>query len=679
MLWPEILWCIVVKIELLGSFGLYDDSGRLLKLRRMTALVLAAIAAEGPRGMRREVLAERFWQNRSDAQSKSCLRQALTTLRKVLAGKEGIALVTDSETVRLETSPDRIDVLTFEDITNRLFTKGAEDDELVQAAGLYRGPFMEGAAFGSIDQLPFMSQRTALRNRALRLVEEMSRRAAIAEATTKLASRLLQTEPTAEEAHRALIRVALGGNRMNRARKQLDLCRNVLREELGVEPEPETLMLVRTAELVAESAEIVPTEHQPAVVAPPGPTVLSDAPVFSGHPSVAVLPFKHYGSGDYDLLADGIVNELTTALTRMRAFLVVSRQSAYVYKDRIADARTIGRELGVAYIVDGTLQIVSSEILVNVQLVETTDGKVIWSDRFRDSISDMFDLQELIARKIASAVHPSIRNTEIERVRRARPEALDAYGLVMKGYPKFWTHTAECSTEAMALFDQAISVDPTYGHALALKAWCHSQRICYLWTDDSLEERRIALDCARHAEAYVEDDATALAALGATYTMISSEHYRARALLNRCLEIDPCNAWGWMRLGWLHALSNEPRDALNCFGQIIRLSPMDPFLFNVYFGQALAWSSLGEYHRAIELVHKGIHLGRSVTWAYRMLAGYYALAGNTEKMVEAFAEFRRAYPDARFEHLFKSLPPVMVESNLCYLEGLRDGRLALDA
>lgn len=645
----------------------------------MTALVLAAIAAEGPRGIRREVLAERFWQNRSDAQSKSCLRQALTTLRKVLAEREDMILVTDSETVRLETSPDRIDVLIFEEITERLFTRGTEDDELVRAADLYRGPFMEGAAFGTIDQLPFMSHRTSLRNRALRLVEEMSRRPAIAEATTRLASRLLQTEPTAEEAHRALIRVALGDNRMNRARKQLELCRDILREELGVEPEPETLMLVRTAELLAESTGIVTTERQPAIVAQPGPTALSGAPVFSGHPSVAVLPFRHYGSGDHDLLADGIVNELTTALTRMRAFLVVSRQSAYTYKDRIADARTVGRELGVAYIVDGTLQVVSSEILVNVQLVETTDGKVIWSDRFRDSISDMFALQELIARKIAGAVHPSIRNTEIERVRRARPEDLDAYGLVMKGYPKFWTHTAESSTEAMALFDQAISMDPTYGHALALKAWCHSQRICYLWTDDIEEERRMALDCARRAEAWVEDDATALAALGATYTMISPEHGRARVLLNRCLEIDPCNAWGWMRLGWLHALSNEPRDALSCFDQIIRLSPMDPFLFNVYFGQALAWSSLCEYHRAIELVHKGIHLGRSVTWAYRMLAGYYALAGNTEKMSEAFAEFRRAYPDARFEQLFKSLPPVMVESNLRYLEGLRDGRLALDA
>lgn len=645
----------------------------------MTALVLAAIAAEGPRGIRREVLAERFWQNRSDAQSKSCLRQALTTLRKVLAEQEGMALVTDSETVRLDTSPDRIDVLTFENITERLFTRGAEDNELAQAAGLYRGPFMEGAAFGTIDQLPFMSRRTALRNRALRLVEAMSSRPGIAEATTKLASRLLQSEPTAEEAHRALIRVALNDNRMNRARKQLELCRNVLREELGVEPEPETLMLVRAAELQAESAENSPIEHPPEIASQPAPTPLSDTTVFNGHPSVAVLPFRHYGSGDHDLLADGIVNELTTTLTRMRAFLVVSRQSAYIYKDRIADARTVGRELGVAYIVDGTLQVVSSEILVHVQLVETNEGKVIWSDRFRDSISDMFALQELIARRIAGAVHPSIRSTEIERARRARPEDLGAYGLVMKGYPKFWTHTAESSAEAMALFDQAIALDPTYGHALALKAWCHAQRICYLWTDDIEEERRMALDCARRAEFCVEDDATALAALGATYTMISPEHGRARVLLSRCLEIDPCNAWGWMRMGWLHALSNEPRDALSCFDQIIRLSPMDPFLFNVHFGQALAWSSLSEYHRAIELVLKGIHLGRSVTWAYRMLAGYYALAGDTDKMAEAIMEFRRAYPDARYEQLFKSLPPVMVESNLRYLEGLRDGRLALDA
>ena len=194
---------------------------------------------------------------------------------------------------------------------------------------------------------------------------------------------------------------------------------------------------------------------------------------------------------------------------------------------------------------------------------------------------------------------------------------------------------------------------------------------------DPEAERRLALACAERAVACVGDDATALAALGATYTMVTPERGRARTLLDRCLEIDPCNAWGWMRMGWLHALNNEPREALRSFDQAILLSPMDPFQFNVYFGQALAWSSLGEYDRAIELVYKGIHVGHSVTWVYRMLACYYALAGNKVKMAEAVEEFRRAYPGATLEQIFNSLPPMMVESNRPYLEAMTDSGMGL--
>ncbi|MET3139923.1 TolB-like protein/DNA-binding SARP family transcriptional activator [Undibacterium sp. GrIS 1.2] len=662
-----------MRIEMLGSFGVLDDADRLLSLRRMTTLILAAIAAAGSRGVLREILAERFWPGRSDGQSKSCLRQALTALRKVLAEGKGITLVSDSETVRLEVLPGRIDLLTFEDICERLFTKGAADEELVLAAELYRGPFMEGASFGTIDEYPFIAHREALQEKALRLVEEMSRRPALVGATTGLASRLLKTDPTAEEAHRALIRVALCENRVNRAHKQLELCRKALQEELGVEPEPETIMLIEEGRAAAEVPATVADEVTTLALKPAPPTSMP----LSGRPSVAVLPFVQHGNSEHNFLVDGIVNELTTALSRMRAFIVMSRQSAYTYKERFVDARVVGKELGVSYIVDGTVQIVSSEMLVFVQLVETTNSEVVWSGRFRDNISDMFDLQEQIAQKIAAGIHPSIRKTEIERVRRAQPEHLDAYGLVMKGYPKFWLHTAESNAEAVILFDLAIAKDPTYGHALALKAWCHAQRTCYLWTNDAEAERRLALDSAHRAEACVGDDATALAALGATYTMVSAEQGRARILLNRCLEIDPCNAWGWMRLGWLHALSNEPREALASFEQSIQLSPMDPFKFNVYFGQALAWSSLNEYDRAIELVYKGIHLGHSVTWVYRMLACYYALAGNKMKMLEAVDEFRRVHPSATLEQIFKSLPPMMVETNLRYLEAMSDSGVGL--
>jgi len=647
-----------------------------LQLRRKLMLLLAALVSAGPCGIRREKLATMFWADRQDAQAKSSLRQSLTALRKFFEDVPDISVNADASMVRLVNKKGTIDVFDFEELTD--FSKGTDlpTENLVQAATLYRGPFLDSVSFSQEVVEHLTIYREALHNRAIRLVEEMSQRPGIADATEKLAQILLAVDPLAEEAHRALIRIALMDRKINRARKQLETCRQILLTELNAEPEPATIQLLDEFDLEYDE---IPARNAP----PPLPHGSSEPhrsaaqhaetlvpQPFDKRPSIVVLPFVEMTAGANDFFADGVVDELTNCLARMREFFVLSRQSAYSYKDCNVDIRRVGSELGASFAVEGTLRRSQDKLRLNVQLVETATGTVKWNRSYEDSTSDLFDLQVNIAHQLAGAILPSVRNFEIERVSSLRPDNLDAYEIVLKAYPKFWIQDGTHNREAIDLFGQAIEKEPTYGHAMAMKAWCLAQQTCYLWSTDPAKERKLAVQLAHEAAKLIADDATAFAALSATYTMVTSDSKLAWHFAKTCLDIDPCNAWGWMRAGWLDVLSNEPRKGLESMDHAEALSPTDPLLFNVYFAKGIAWASLKEFDRAIEYIHKGMHAGPSVTWAYRVLASLYSQAGKHDQMLDAIAKFQNHYPNVTMRQIRESLPPAMVESNASYLNAM---------
>ncbi len=656
-----------MPLALFGGITVTTPAGEAVTLpTRKTALVLAALALLGDKGATRDALAEWIWPERAEGQGKSSLRQALTAIRKVLpAVLDGAALETEQDTVKLSGGAEFIDVRRFDDLARR-GGRGA----LAEAASLYSGELLEGVPLsGPLENL-VAAQRAQLRQEALELAERLSEEAGLSKseqaACEALANRLLAADPAAEAAHRALIRLRLAEGQPNAARRQLERCAEAVMRDLGVEPEARTLALLDNGAPPPAGAG-----EQLAPEASPEPAAAKGASDRHGQPSVVVMPFDDLGGREGDFFADGVVEEITSALSRIKDFFVIARQSAYSYKGRFVDVREVGRDLGVHYAVEGTVRRGGERVRITVQLVETESGRQLWSERYEDDRSELFDLQDRIASQVAGAINPSIRASEIERARQTPPENLQAYDLVLQALPHFWAHRKEDNLKALKLFDRALERDPDYGVALAFKAWCHAQQACYLWTDDPARERAQAAAAAEQAALKVQNHATALAAIGAAYGMTTTDLARAEGFIERSLALDPNNAWAWMRAGWQRLFAKDFESAIANYNRALALSPLDPFTFNIHFGLSIAEAERGDYEKAIGLVEQGLREGPGVTWAYRMLAAYHAQLGNMEKSAEARAEFLRHYPGATIDFMRQSLPPSLLESTTAYWEGMR--------
>lgn len=654
-----------MPVSLFGGITITASDGETKTLStRKTVLVLAVLALLDDKGTTRDALAEWIWPDRSEGQAKSSLRQALTSIRKAMPSiLEGFGLETELSTVKLTGPRGLIDVRQFETLTK---TRSLEDQ--LRAGALYRGDLLDGVKLPAPLESMAGPRRQRLRQQALALVERTSKHPELTKAGRRnceaLANRLLSSDPAAEEAHRAIIRIRVSDGQPNAALRQLECCVEAVQRELGVEPEARTMAL-----LDPESGRSAAAEG-PAPFA--GETGASGTqPVDSrSRPAAVVMPFDDLGGQDGDFLADGVVEEITAALSRIRDFFVIARQSAYTYKGRFVDVREVARDLGVQYAVEGTVRRGGDKVRINVQLIETGSGAQIWSDRYESVSSDLFELQDRIASHVAGAISPRIRASEIELAQRTPPESLQAYDLVLRAFPHFWAHRKEENRKALNLFDEALERDPDYGVALAFKAWCHAQQACYLWTDNPAEERAKAVATAGLAAQCVDDHATALVAIGATYSITTTDQELAASFINRSLALDPNNAWGWMRAGYQKMYSRED-DAIECFERALALSPLDPFTFNMYFGMSGVYAGRGEYKTAAELVEKGLRAGPGVTWAYRLLATIHAQAGDEEKAAEAARKFMEYYPGITIETMQQGIPPALELTNPNYWEGMR--------
>ncbi|WP_147023285.1 adenylate/guanylate cyclase domain-containing protein [Microvirga aerophila] len=373
-----------------------------------------------------------------------------------------------------------------------------------------------------------------------------------------------------------------------------------------------------------------------------GPTQALPIP---NKPSIAVLPFTNMsGDSEQDYLADGVVEEITAALSRVRTFFVIARNSAFAYKGKAVDVRQVSRELGVRYVLEGSVRKSGNRLRIVAQLIDATTGAHIWAEQYGGRIEDVFDLQDQITASVVGAIQPSVRAAEIERARRKRPDSLDVYDLVMRALPDVWSLNKDANVRAVGLLEQALQLDPNYPTALALLAWCRGQRAVYNWSTTIEEDKHEALRLAEMASVLTADDPFVLTVLGAALT-ITQEFTAAAKMLDAATRLDPNSSWAWNRSGFLRNYLGDPETAIHHFERAIRLSPFDPMVFNSEFGIGSAHFIAGRYERAIEFFERGLISNPKAAWIHRHLAPAYVLAGQEEKAKASIRKLLESYPD----------------------------------
>jgi adenylate cyclase len=362
-----------------------------------------------------------------------------------------------------------------------------------------------------------------------------------------------------------------------------------------------------------------------------------------------------------DYLADGIVEAITAALSSIRSFFVIARSSAFTYKGRTTNARQIGKELGVAYLLEGSVQKAGNRLRIIVQLIETEGGAHVWSSRFDGTLEEFFDLEDRITERVAGTLQPSVRIAEIERARRKRPQDLGSYDYTMRAMPHVWALEKEESVKALELLEKALAIDPQYPLALSLAGWCHAQRSVYNWANDIAGSQAMARSLAERAAAMSGDDPIILAILGTVHTFVRN-YGTARVLLERAVALDPNGAWAWTRLGWLEAYADQPQKAIGNFERALRLSPIDPMNFNNYVGIGSAHEVAQEYDEAATFYRRALQERPNARWIYRNLASTLSGAGRVEEARQAYAELMRSYPDltvSKFKQAMVFSPAVL--------------------
>jgi adenylate cyclase len=361
-------------------------------------------------------------------------------------------------------------------------------------------------------------------------------------------------------------------------------------------------------------------------------------------PSIAVLPFDNLSADpEQEHFADGVVEAITATLSRIRSFVVISRNSAFRYKGKAIDVSVVGRELGVRYLLEGSVQKTGNRVRITVQLIDAVDDAHVWANRVDGTFEDIFDLQDRVTERVAGALQPSIRQAEIERARRKPPQELGAYGYTMRALPFVWALEKEASEKALDLLERALAIDDAYPLALSLAGWCHAQRLVYNWASEPDLARAEALAHAERAGELAADDPLVLAVLGAVHS-IARNQGTARILLERAVSVDPNAAWAWSRLGWLENYTDRPAQALEHFDRALRLSPLDPMNFNNYVGIGSAHEIAGRFEDATQLYRRALQERPHAQWILRSLVSALVGAGRVDEARTEFGHLRAAYP-----------------------------------
>jgi len=393
-------------------------------------------------------------------------------------------------------------------------------------------------------------------------------------------------------------------------------------------------------------------------------------------PSIAVLPFDNMsGDPEQEFFADGITEDLTTALSKVRWFFVIARNSTFTYKGKAVEVKQVAKELGVRYVLEGSVRKAGTRVRITAQLIDATTGRHVWAERYDRQIEDIFELQDEMSQTIAGAVEPELSAAERDRVLTKPPDNLDAWENYQRGLWNMWFYEREPNLEAEVLLNRATELDPRFAPAYAYGTYVRYQRVIMGWSDDPQRSLKAGMALAEKALSLDDKDPIAYFAVGRIH-MMQGRHEDSIAALEKAIELNPSFAQSHHGLGMALTLAGRLDEAKAALQMAERLSPRDPILWASTVVHALACVLSGDHEEALRWARKTILNPRSKGyWPHSVHAAALAQLGRLDEARDAVAAALEAMPDLTLSYLAKTLPTKQPGGLDPYLDGLRKAGL----
>jgi adenylate cyclase len=381
-------------------------------------------------------------------------------------------------------------------------------------------------------------------------------------------------------------------------------------------------------------------------VADPSPGDASESALaLPDKPSIAVLPFENMtGDPEQEYFADGMVEEITTALSRFKWLFVIARNSSFTYKGKAVNVKQVGRELGVRYVLEGSVRKAAGKVRIAGQLIDAITGANIWADRFERDLTDIFALQDEVAVAVVSAIQPRLLQFEIALATRRRPENLSAYDHYLRALQQLSLATREGLAEALRQAQRALELDPRYGSVAALAGVCHHLNIQFGYAVDPQFERNEAVRLVRLAVSLDDGDPDILAWAGIISAFIVGDSESEIEMVDQAVGLNPNSFEAWNCRGHVYRVAGLLEEAVRSFESAIRVSPVDSHLQYSFAGIGYASVELRRFDEAIAAGKKALRLNRCHSGAYRVLASAFAHLGRDDETREAVARLLEVDP-----------------------------------
>jgi adenylate cyclase len=362
------------------------------------------------------------------------------------------------------------------------------------------------------------------------------------------------------------------------------------------------------------------------------------APALPDRISIAVLPFNNLsGDPEQEYFADGMVEEITTALSRFHWLFVIARTSSFTFKGKAFDVKDIGSRLGARYVLEGSVRKASSKVRIAGQLIDAVTGEHVWADNFERDLSDIFAVQDEMTTAVVCAILPKLFRTEIAAARRRPPENLTAYDLHLRTMFHYSQATRQGLAEAIRLAHRALELDPRFSFVAALAGLAHTVNILLGYSTDPQFDRNEAVRFLRMAIRIDDGDPQTLATAALISTFIVRDHEASIEMVERAVALNPNSFWIWMDRGWVHYAAGLPEEAIRSFEHAMPMSPVDPMLNRVLLGMGMAFIELRRFDEAIAAGKKSHRLNPAFLGVYWCLASAFAHAGCDAEAHEAAA------------------------------------------